>query len=46
MDANKTGIVDTIPVDFYNKNERLQQALFDGLRLLRIICAGTASSGS
>jgi hypothetical protein len=24
---NKTGIVETIPVDFYNKNERLQQAL-------------------
>ena len=24
---NDTGIVETIPVDFYNKNERLQQAM-------------------
>lgn len=31
---NKTGIVETIPVDFYNKNERLQQALSDGLEVL------------
>jgi hypothetical protein len=29
---NSAGIVDTIPVDFYNKNERLQQALSAGLR--------------
>jgi len=30
---NNTGIVETIPVDFYNKNERLQQAMTDLVRL-------------
>lgn len=35
MRTNKAGIVETIPVDFYNKNERLQQALSEDLRLFK-----------